>query len=59
MKTGYTAINKTTGEAVEFFAHSTETANRRNTLDARNWIVNHLDTSYEWNYKANGKIKHT
>lgn len=57
MKIGYTATNRKTKELVDFYAHSTETSNRLNTLDARNWIINHLDTSYEWDYYANGKIK--
>lgn len=58
MKIGYTAKNKTRGEKIHFFAHSTETANKLNTLDAYNWIVNYLDMSFEWEYAPNGKFKH-
>jgi hypothetical protein len=58
MLIGYTAINKDTGERIDFFAHSSETAAKVNGLDAWNWIVNHLDTSYEWTYFFNGKFKH-
>jgi hypothetical protein len=59
MLIGYTAVNKQKGEKIDFFAHSTETANRLNTLDARNWIINHLDMSYSWDYSPNGKFKHS
>lgn len=58
MKIGYTAVNAKTGEKVEFFAHSTETANRLNTLDAKSWIINHLLTDYRWDFAPNGKFKH-
>jgi hypothetical protein len=58
LKIGYTAINKSTGEKVNFFAYTTETANRINGLDARNWIINHLDMSYQWDYFVNGTFKH-
>ena len=47
MNLGYTAINRHTGMRIEFF-----------TPDPQNWIVDHLDVSYEWIYKANGKFKH-
>ena len=56
MKVGYTAISSQ-GEKIEFFAHSTETANRLGTLDARNYIINHFDMSQKWEYRANGKFK--
>lgn len=55
---GYTAKNRKTGEKIDFFAHSSETANRLGTLNAYQWITNHLDTSYEWDYYPNGKFKH-
>ena len=58
MKMGYTATNQRTGERIDFFAHSTKTANRLGTLDAHNWIVNHLDMSDKWDYNFNGKFKH-
>lgn len=57
LKIGYTAINKKTKESIEFFAHSSQTATQLGTLDAYNWIVNHLDISYEWSYYVNGKFK--
>lgn len=57
MKIGYTAINRQTGEILDFYAYSTQTAQRLKGLDAYNWIVNHLDTSYQWTYYFNGKFK--
>jgi hypothetical protein len=57
MLIGYTAKNKKTGEKVDFFAVSSNAMMRGQGLDAHNWIVNHLDTSYEWNYNPNGKFK--
>lgn len=58
MKIGYKAISKNTGEEIEFFAHSLETSNRLGTLDARNWVINHLDTSKNWMIVLTGKFKH-
>ena len=57
MKIGYTAKSKC-GEVVEFYAHTTETAEKLGTLSAYHWIVNHLDTSKRWDYFPNGKFKH-
>jgi hypothetical protein len=51
MKIGYTAKSKC-GEVVEFYAHTTETAEKLGTLSAYHW------TSKSWDYFPNGKFKH-
>jgi len=57
MKIGYSAINRQTGSKVDFYAYSTQTAQKLNGLDAYHWIVNHLDCSFEWSYFPNGKFR--
>ena len=59
MLIGYTAINRQTGEKLDFYAYSSNRMTQDNgKLDAYNWIVNHLDVSYQWDYFFNGKFKH-
>ena len=59
MKIGYTAINTVTKEKINFFAYSTETANRTaNGLDCRNWMINNLDMSCRYDVYVNGLFKH-
>jgi hypothetical protein len=60
IKIGYTAINKVTKQKVDFFAYTSDKMiGNNNKLDAYNWIVNHLDTSYQWDYYPNGKFQHS
>jgi hypothetical protein len=53
MKLEYIATNEK-GETLKFFAYGEWTCNNSNRLDARNWIINHLDLSENWNYKPTG-----
>ena len=57
MKLEYIATNEN-GKQIKFWAYGEFTANKYNLLDARNWIINHLDLSGNWNYKPTGNWKH-
>ncbi len=60
MKIGYTAINKQTGERVDFFAmcHDPNISIYTSGQNAYSWIVNHLDTSYQWSCFPNGLFRY-
>ena len=57
MKLEYIATNKN-GETIKFYAYGEWTCNNIDRPAARNWIINHLDLSENWNYKPTGNFKH-
>ena len=56
MKLEYIATNEQ-GETIKFYAYGEWSCNNTDRPDARNWIINHLDTSKEWTI-FNGLWKH-
>ena len=57
MKLEYIAINKQ-GETIKFYAFGDWSCNDTDRPSARDWIINHLDLSENWNYKPTGRFKH-
>ena len=53
----YIAINKNNDKLL-FWAYGDYTAKKHNKLlNARHWVINHLDLSEDWTYKTTGKFR--
>tara|TARA_Y100001938_G_C8076630_1_gene426502 strand:+ start:442 stop:621 length:180 start_codon:yes stop_codon:yes gene_type:complete len=52
----YLATNKNNDKLL-FWAYGDYTAKKHNKLNAKNWIINHLDLSEKWSYKSTGKFR--
>ena len=57
MKLEYIAQNDK-GEKIKCYAYGDYTCNNTDRLNARHWIINHLDISEGWFYKSTGKFQH-
>ena len=57
MKLEYTATNEK-GDKINFYAFGEWTCNDTDRLNARHWIINHLDMSENWTYKKTGNFQH-
>ena len=57
IKLEYVATNKY-NKTIKFWAYGDYTANKYNKLNAKHWIINHLDLSENWSYKKTGNFKH-